>query len=148
MASAKPHLTSAFRGFEFDFQAAGLDLKTLLQGQLLLVASDATGVLLATEVQPASALDALYADSAVTLEYGALVNPDGSTTFRLWAPTAQAVSLIPYGADKQAKTPIAMGFDPSQAVGVPSTRHWRMAITIAIKSPSITLRLTRLKPIK
>ncbi|EOI0109832.1 pullulanase-type alpha-1,6-glucosidase [Vibrio cholerae] len=107
----KPHLTSGFRGFEFDFQAAGLDLKALLQGQLLLVASDATGVLLATEVQPASALDALYADSASTLQYGALINPDGSTTFRLWAPTAQAVSLIPYGTDKQAKTPIAMSFD-------------------------------------
>ncbi|WP_337918927.1 hypothetical protein, partial [Vibrio cholerae] len=28
------------------------------------------------------------------MQYGALINPDGSTTFRLWAPTAQAVSLI------------------------------------------------------
>lgn len=106
----KPHLTSAFRGFEFDFATAGLDLKTLLQGQLILVASDATGVLLATEVQPASALDALYADAASGLEYGAIINSE-NTTFRLWAPTAQTVSLIPYGTDKQAQTPIAMSFD-------------------------------------
>ncbi|CSC65775.1 type II secretory pathway protein [Vibrio cholerae] len=91
-------------------------------------------------------MDALYADSASTLQYGALINPDGSTTFRLWAPTAQAVSLIPYGTDKQAKTPIAMSFDTQS--GSWSAVNTALAHGDYYKSPSITLRLTRLKPIK
>ncbi|KGK21588.1 type II secretion protein [Vibrio navarrensis] len=117
-ASTKPHLKNDFIGFEMDFSGEGLALKDLLKGQLMVVASDATGVIKATEVQPASALDALYADSATKLSYGAIINQDSSTTFRLWAPTAQSVKLIPYSADKQAQSAIAMSFDASSGAWV------------------------------
>ncbi|WP_073582801.1 pullulanase-type alpha-1,6-glucosidase [Vibrio quintilis] len=109
--TAKPHLKDDFTGFSFDFAANGVSLKTLLKDQLLVTASDASGVILATAVQPASALDDLYAQTASRLEYGAVVNEDGTTTFRLWAPTAQKVQLIPYTADKQAQAAMAMNFD-------------------------------------
>ncbi|WP_306331584.1 pullulanase-type alpha-1,6-glucosidase [Vibrio injensis] len=106
----KPHLSNHFIPFDFDLTKQDLELTTLLKGQLWLVASDDDGVILTTQVQPASALDALYADEAVKLPYGALTNGN-TTTFRLWAPTAQSVKLIPYGADKKAQTPINMEFD-------------------------------------
>lgn len=109
--SEKPHLASEFTGFVFDFTQEGAALKDLLKGQLLLVAKDSTGVVQVTEVQPASALDALYADAAKGLEFGALINDDGTTTFRLWAPTAQSVKLVPYNSAKEKQTEIAMAFD-------------------------------------
>ncbi|HAU8283245.1 TPA: pullulanase-type alpha-1,6-glucosidase [Vibrio vulnificus] len=114
----KPHLSNDFIGFEMDFSGEGNALKDLLKGQLILVASDATGVIKATEVQPASALDALYAAAATKLSYGAVINPDSTTTFRLWAPTAQSVKLIPYNAEKQAQTAIAMTFDATSGAWV------------------------------
>lgn len=109
--AAKPHLANDFAGFTFDFSAEGHDLKDLLKGQLILVASDSTGVIQATEVQPASALDALYAEQAKNLEFGAILNDDGTTSFRLWAPTAQSVKLVPYSSDKVAQTAVDMNFD-------------------------------------
>ncbi len=107
----KPQLSSDFIGFDFDFANSTMSLNELLKGQLIAVASDASGTILATEVQTASALDALYADVATTLSYGAIINGDDTTSFRLWAPTAQSVSLIPFDSDKNAMTPIAMNFD-------------------------------------
>lgn len=104
----KPHLKDNFVGFSFDYTQS--ELQQLLKGQLWLVASDSSGVIQATEVQLASALDSLYADAASQLAYGALINGN-TTTFRLWAPTAQSVKLIPYSADKQAQTAIPMSFD-------------------------------------
>ncbi|MGY5617618.1 pullulanase-type alpha-1,6-glucosidase [Vibrio cincinnatiensis] len=104
----KPHLKDNFVGFSFDYTES--ELQQLLKGQLWLVASDSSGVIQATEVQLASALDSLYADAASQLAYGALINGN-TTTFRLWAPTAQSVKLIPYSADKQAQTAISMSFD-------------------------------------
>lgn len=108
--SSKPHLENDFKAFQFDFSTAQHDLKTMLKGQLWLVASDSSGVILATEVQPASALDALYADTASQLQYGAIVSGN-TTSFRLWAPTAQSVDLVAYDADKQLKETIAMNWD-------------------------------------
>lgn len=108
--SSKPHLAGEFHAFRFDFADASLDLKTLLKGQLWLVASDSSGVIAATEVQPASALDALYADTASQLEYGAVVNGN-TTSFRLWAPTAQSVELMAYDDDKQLQATLAMNWD-------------------------------------
>lgn len=104
----KPHLKDNFVGFSFDYTES--ELQQLLKGQLWLVASDSSGVIQATEVQLASALDSLYAGAASQLPYGALINGN-TTTFRLWAPTAQSVKLIPYSADKQAQTAISMSFD-------------------------------------
>lgn len=107
----KPHLASDFIAFDIDFSQSDITLKEALKGQLILVASDATGVIKATEVQTASALDSLYASQAVNEKFGALINSDGSTTFRLWAPTSQSVVLVSYDNDKQESKKIPMIFN-------------------------------------
>ncbi len=72
---------------------AGKDLKPLLKGELVAIGTDADGILQgATLVQSAGALDALYAEAASKLAYGAIVE-GGNVTFRLWAPTAKSVKL-------------------------------------------------------
>ncbi|MER7071655.1 pullulanase-type alpha-1,6-glucosidase [Terrabacter sp. NPDC000476] len=66
----------------------------ILQGQVAVALYDVDGVLLdATGTQAAIALDAMYASSASRRAYGVQVG-NGRTTFRLWAPTAQQVTLL------------------------------------------------------
>jgi pullulanase/glycogen debranching enzyme len=94
-------------GERFRFTGHGVDLRVapdaasalpaLLQGQLLLVQEDAAGrVLDATHVQHPGALDVLYA--AARRDRGPLgaVPGDGTTWFRLWAPTARSASVCLY----------------------------------------------------
>ena len=71
-------------------------LKTLLRSQLMLVHEDARGrVLDATRIQSPGALDALYAEADAIGDLG--VTPRANAThWRLWAPTAQAVSVCIY----------------------------------------------------
>lgn len=78
-------------------------LAALHRGQLLLVHEDARGrVLDATAIQPAGALDDLHADATALDDLGALPAAD-ATAFRLWAPTAQSVTLCLYdGVDAPA----------------------------------------------
>ena len=69
-------------------------LPALHQQQLVLVQQDANGkVQNATTAQIAGALDDLYAAAANVPDLGAVV-ANGNTSFKLWAPTAQAVSLM------------------------------------------------------
>ncbi|WP_343299966.1 pullulanase-type alpha-1,6-glucosidase [Vibrio sp. Of7-15] len=93
---------------------ADLDPKTLLKGQLYAVAYDAgNNVSELTQVQIAGALDSYYTTSnndGNDQQYGAIIN-GSNTTFRLWAPTAQTVELIPYSKNKIAGTAIAMDYD-------------------------------------
>lgn len=80
---------------------SGKDLKPLLKGELVAIGTDADGILQgATLVQSAGALDALYAEEATKLAYGAIVE-GGNVTFRLWAPTAKSVKLALF--DEQHK---------------------------------------------
>ncbi|WP_445373681.1 pullulanase-type alpha-1,6-glucosidase [Photorhabdus tasmaniensis] len=89
------------------------DIETLLAGDLVALATNKEGLLLsATQVQTAGVLDDRFADTADTLEYGALIN-DAGVTFRLWAPTAQNVGLVIYNADKQVINNYAMNRDPA-----------------------------------
>ncbi|WP_245883983.1 pullulanase-type alpha-1,6-glucosidase [Vibrio albus] len=115
--ASKPHLSEAgFVGFEFDFSDSETTLKEMLKGELIVTATDSAGdIVLATKAQPATALDALYADAAKSVQLGAIINGD-TTTFRLWAPTAQQVKLIPYNSDKEAQTAIDMTFDSSTGI--------------------------------
>ncbi len=81
---------------------AGTDLKNLLKGEVVALATDDKGVLqAATLVQFPGALDALYATKAAAQEYGAIVSAD-AVTFRLWAPTAQNVKLAIYDDKHQS----------------------------------------------
>lgn len=86
-------------------------LKDLVKEELVAVAVSSTDTVLATtQVQTAQLLDALFAEKAKDLQYGAMVSDDG-VTFRLWAPTAKSVSLVTYNADKSISGTNAMSFD-------------------------------------
>jgi pullulanase len=69
-------------------------LPSLHQQQLVLVQEDASGrVENATTAQIAGAIDDLYAAAVNVPDLGATV-ANGHTRFKVWAPTAQAVSLV------------------------------------------------------
>ncbi|MFG6469070.1 alpha-1,6-glucosidase domain-containing protein [Roseateles sp. BYS87W] len=82
-------------GAVFTVRAADLArLPSLHQQQLVLVQEDANGkVQNATTAQVAGALDDLYTAAANVPDLGATV-ANGSTRFKVWAPTAQAVSAV------------------------------------------------------
>ncbi|MFD2366577.1 alpha-1,6-glucosidase domain-containing protein [Pseudoduganella sp. GCM10020061] len=72
------------------------DSAALMRGQLVVVAETADGTVLdATGVQMAPAIDQRFADAAQVPDLGVSVSPNG-TGFKLWAPTAQRVSLCTY----------------------------------------------------
>ena len=76
-------------------------LPALLRGQLVLVQEDAAGrVRAATLLQHPGALDAIYAAAETAPTLGATPTPQG-TTFRVWAPTAERVSLCLYPGPTQ-----------------------------------------------
>ncbi len=93
--------------------AARAQLSSLLAGQWVLVREDSNdAVVAATRLQWAGALDDWYA-AAATLELGVQARAR-DTSFALWAPTAQAVSVCVYrrgvGAASQR---VAMQRDPT-----------------------------------
>ncbi|MBT9501686.1 MAG: DUF3372 domain-containing protein [Burkholderiaceae bacterium] len=96
---------------------AAADLKALHRGQLLLVQEQADGrVLRATALQAAAALDDLYAAAEGVDDLGAKPGP-GATRFKLWAPTAQRVSLCRYASGSgRALSAQAMRLDPATGV--------------------------------
>lgn len=89
--------------------------KSLLKGQLVVLAKDQNNnIRYVTHVQIANLLDKLYvqhgeADSK-SLHYGATVLKD-KTEFRVWAPTAQAVSLVGFDAHKKQRIELSMQFE-------------------------------------
>nr|WP_316644249.1 alpha-1,6-glucosidase domain-containing protein [uncultured Roseateles sp.] len=96
---------------------AATDMKALHRGQLLLVQERADGtVLRATALQAAAALDELYAAAEQVNDLGARPGP-GSTRFKLWAPTAQRVSLCRYASGSgRALSMQSMRADPATGV--------------------------------
>lgn len=95
-------------------------LKTALKGQLVMVAYAANGkVISATEVQKAGILDALYVNedsgNAISEELGAIVTGE-QTEFKLWAPTAQKMSLYIYDANKTQKRVIELDEDSKTGI--------------------------------
>ncbi|MFB9216474.1 pullulanase-type alpha-1,6-glucosidase [Vibrio sinaloensis] len=87
------------------FEIPNIALNELLKSSLIALASNNIegenyGELRSsTAVQYAGALDAIFAEEATQLDYGAVYGDNG-VTFRLWAPTAQNVELVVYNADK------------------------------------------------
>jgi pullulanase len=84
-------------GVELAMPERDLDrLPQLLTQQILLVHEDDAGrVLDATAVQLPGALDDLYAGAEQATDLGVGIG-DGQTRFKLWAPTARAVSVCLY----------------------------------------------------
>jgi pullulanase-type alpha-1,6-glucosidase len=99
---------------------------SILQGQIAVALYDDLGRLLdATGVQTPGVLDDLYGSAAkgtygVTWKSQSLWSRSPSFTspsFRLWAPTAQKVSVLLWPASARADAPVG------QATGVPMTRR-------------------------
>jgi pullulanase/glycogen debranching enzyme len=92
-------------------------LADLAQGQLLVAEEDAGGRLLqATRVQAAGLLDDLYAAAVQAPAFGAHV-AKGASDWRLWAPTARAVTLCDYpGAEGPAEAAYPLERDPATGV--------------------------------
>lgn len=104
-------------------------LPDLLRGQLLLVQEDAQGLVQqATATQAAAALDSLYARAGQARDLGvSLPRVPGQpgqrhTQFKLWAPTAQGVTLCRY-ADGQGPAVAAELLRRDAASGIWSLRH-------------------------
>ena len=109
-AAKSPHL-AGWRAFDVP-SAAGpqlAELETALTGQLVAVARKGDGTpVAATQVQTPFALDDLYAYAGpLGLAFAA-----GAPTFRLWAPTAQAVKLHVYDAAKVETALVDMVKEP------------------------------------
>jgi pullulanase len=99
-------------GARFDFVGNGLlltldavkaeSLRDLHKQQLVLVQEDAAGLVISTTaLQMAGALDALYPAAADLQDFGATISAN-QTQFKLWAPTAQRVSLCLYNSGSGA----------------------------------------------
>ncbi len=85
---------TAAAGVDLALPRAVLDqVPALLRRQVQLVETDAQGrVRRSTALQTAGVLDAVYARAQTLTDLGVTV-PSGRTAFKLWAPTAQRVSL-------------------------------------------------------
>lgn len=74
-------------------QATVQNVKALLKSQLVVVDLNGTSVVKATHLQLQGVLDDTYANAAQSVALGPVFNA-GVPTFRLWAPTAQSVSIV------------------------------------------------------
>ncbi|PRC95184.1 alpha-1,6-glucosidase domain-containing protein [Solimicrobium silvestre] len=120
----------------FNFVADGIILKLhatdskkvaqLLQQQLILVQENSLGeVIDSTRIQIAGALDDLYTSAQYIDDFGATVIDRGdshATQFKLWAPTAQRVSLCLYENGQGGAEQIAA------MQRVSATGHWQYTI--------------------
>ena len=101
-------------------------LRELARGQWLLTEEDADGkVLHATALQVAGLLDDLYAGAVDAPALGASVE-NGSTRWRVWAPSARLVLLCDY-PDAQAKAVAALALQQDEDTGVWSLEQPRDA---------------------
>ncbi|MDY5779308.1 MAG: pullulanase-associated domain-containing protein, partial [Succinivibrionaceae bacterium] len=89
-----------------EFSSANLKKEAALLG----LAKDGK-VTYQSRIKNALLLDNMYAEKASQLEYGAIVDKSG-ITFRVWAPTAQDVSVVLFEKDKTQKQVLPMTQDP------------------------------------
>jgi pullulanase/glycogen debranching enzyme len=98
-------------------QADQAKLPALLKQQLVLVQENADGTVRdATTLQIAGALDDIYAAAGKAADLGATV-ARGRTGFKLWAPTAQQVSVCTYDNGHGKATAVdSMRFDAATGI--------------------------------
>ncbi len=119
-----------------------------LQGQLLIVEEDAQGrVQNATSLQTPGAIDSLYAQAGQLNDLGAQVNAQGAR-WRLWAPTAQRVTVYVYpGATAPAAQAIAAQFDPAtgswvaEAAGDLRGQFYRYGVEVFVRGVGLVRNL-------
>ncbi|MFC4158142.1 pullulanase-type alpha-1,6-glucosidase [Chitinimonas lacunae] len=120
---------------------AKTDARSLLRRQLVLARFDGNGRLLdATALQTAGVLDALYAEAAAEVPLGVTLEK-GHPTFRLWAPTAQQVSLLLSDRPDGPETARALEYDPDSGIwsvrGEPAwmgRKHYRYQVEVFVRS--------------
>lgn len=97
---------------------AGTDAATLLRDQLAVVQYSGSAPTNGTQLQTGPVLDSLYGASAAGIALGVTFDAiTDAPTFRLWAPTASAVTLNVY-ANAAAPTPVAVSMTEDPASGV------------------------------
>ncbi len=92
-----PYLTARYTSNGKDYLALEpvlpfTDLDSILTGEVVVLHMVGGKVASYSSLQTARLLDHLYAESARTRRFGAIVNDDG-VTFSLWAPTAKLVTV-------------------------------------------------------
>jgi pullulanase/glycogen debranching enzyme len=119
-------------------------LGDLHKKQLLLVQEDSTGnVQNATSAQVAGALDDLYSAATAVSDLGVSVK-SGATTFKLWAPTAQKVTVYTYDTGSGNATAFdAMTFDAATGVWSVSKpadlsgKYYRYAVEVFVRGVGV-----------
>jgi pullulanase len=110
LAARYPHLADALSLTLPATSAA--QVPGLLKGQLVVVQSDSSGKAVdATQLQIQGVIDDVYAAAAARATLGATIGADGRPVFRLWAPTARAVTL-----EAGSSTRRAMALDAASGV--------------------------------
>jgi len=123
-------------------------LPDLHRRQLVLVQEDSSGnVQNATTTQVAGALDDLYATAASLTDLGVTIG-GGSTRFKLWAPTAQKVSVFTYdSATGNAVTVDEMRLDAATGAwsasrsGDLSGKYYRYAVEVFVRGVGLVRNL-------
>ena len=123
-------------------------LNELHKKQLVIVQEDATGkVQNAAATQIAGALDDLYAAAAAVTDLGGTV-AGGSTNFKLWAPTAQKVSVFTYNTPTGvAVTVDELAFDANTGVwsatktGDLSGKYFRYSVQVFVRGVGVVRNL-------
>ncbi len=123
-------------------------LPELLKKQLVLVQEDASGnVQNATTAQAAGALDDLYAAAANVNDLGARIS-GGNTNFKLWAPTAQSVTVFTYAnGTADASTADKLSFDAATGVwsaskgGDLSGKYYKFAVEVFVRGVGLVRNL-------
>ncbi len=123
-------------------------LPALLKNQLVLVQeNDAGQVQNATTAQVAGALDDLYSAAAAVNDLG--VRPAGNrTTFKLWAPTAQKVSVAVYDSNLGLTTAL-LGADFDATTGIwtaaqdadLSGKYYRYVVEVFVRGTGLVRQL-------
>ena len=136
-------------GAVFAVKAADVaQLPDLHKRQLVIVQEDASGkVQNAAATQTAGALDDLYAAAATVSDLGATI-AGGTTSFKLWAPTAQKVSVFTYDTPLgNAVTVDDMVFSPSTGVwstsksGDLSGKYFRYSVEVFVRGVGVVRNL-------
>ncbi len=117
--------------------------------QLVLVQEDATtgNIRNATMTQQAGALDDLYSAAAAVTDLGVSVQ-GGSTVFKLWAPTAQKVSLVLFPSSTgNAVSATDLVFDSATGVwsltmaGDQSGKYYRFGVQVFVRGVGLVLNM-------
>jgi pullulanase len=115
-------------------------LKDLHTSQIVVVQEDAAGkVQNATTAQVAGALDDLYASAAAETDLGVRID-GGAAKFKLWAPTAQSVSLCLYDsatgkavkADKMNRVTASGVWEATKGAGQ-SGSYYKYAVEVFVR---------------